>query len=311
VLRSLFPGRQVVSVSRPPTGRSKRTVFAGLDGGRELVVQWRSTARGGLGAEPLLARLAAERAGVPVAPVLAAGEHDGVAYVVTERVPGEDLHTTVGSLDWPTASRVLRSLGRHLGRLHAVFSFDGAGRVVARDGELAVADPTDPRRWLREYVEEGVDRLPPGLADLGPEVRGLLDDRIGDLPVDQPVALLPWDYRPGNAVFRDGRVAALLDWGDPLAAPPGLSAAKSEYLTVDWYFEGDRLAATRNAFREGYHETVGPRTTGRNRRPLYRVAGIVRSAVDSRGEVTLPGYPVAGRAEAVEFHRERLLALLR
>jgi Ser/Thr protein kinase RdoA (MazF antagonist) len=281
-----------------------------MESGRELVVQWRSADGDGLGAEPLLARLAAERAGVPVAPVLAAGEHDGVAYVVTERVPGEDLHTAIGSLDPTAAARVVRSLGRCLGRLHAAFPFDGAGRVAVAGGDLVVEDAAGPRRWLRQYVEEGIDRLPGSLAELGPRVRTFLDARIQGVPDDGPTALFPWDYRPGNAVLRDGRVAALLDWGDPLAASPELSVAKSEYLTADWYFQGDRLAATRAAFREGYREAAHLPAGHGERRPLYRVAGIVRSAVDSRGEVTRPRHPVVGEAEAVAFHRERLLALL-
>lgn len=281
-----------------------------MDDGRELVVQWRPTAEGGLGAEPLLARLVAERTDVPVAPVLASGTDRGRAYLVSERVEGRDLHAAMTSLEPGVATRIVRSLGRSLGRLHAAFPFEAAGRVVDRDGALAVADPTDPRTWLRGYVERGLERLPPGLADLGPVVERLLGERLADLPADAPVALFPWDLRPGNAIVRDGRLAALLDWGEPLAAPPGLALAKADYLTADWYFEGERVEQVRAAFHDGYREATGLPAGYWNRRPLYRVAAIVQSAVDARGAVTRPRYPMVGPEEAVAFHRERLQALL-
>jgi len=300
----------VVAVDRPATGSSKRTAIAALDDGREVVVQWRPTDEGGLGAEPLLARLVAERTAVPVAPVVATGTHRGRAYLVSERVEGRDLHRAIVDLAPTAATRVVRSLGRSLGLLHAAFPFAAAGRVIERDGRLAVADPADARAWLREYVERGLKRLPPGLADLEPAVARLLDEHLPGLPADTPVALFPWDLRPGNAIVRDGRLVALLDWGDPLAAPPGLSLAKTDYLTTDWYFEGGRVERLRAALHDGYRQAAPLPPDYPERRPLYRVAGIVRSAVDADGAVTRPRYPMVGPDEAVAFHRERLLALL-
>jgi len=306
----VFPDREVVAVDQPATGSSKRTALVTLDDGREVVVQWRPTAEGGLGAEPLLARLVAERTAVPVAPVLASGTREGRAYLVTERIAGRDLHTAITGLAPAAATRVVRSLGRSLGRLHAAFPFEAAGRVVDRDGRLAVADSTDPRAWLRWYAERGVERLPPGLADLGPGLARLLDARLPEMPADTPVALFPWDLRPGNAIVSEGRLAALLDWGDPLAAPPGLSLAKTDYLTTDWYFEGGRAEQLRAALHDGYREAAPLPPGYRERRPLYRAAAIVGSAVDRGGAVTRPGYPMVGPEAAVAFHREHVLTLL-
>jgi aminoglycoside phosphotransferase (APT) family kinase protein len=143
-----------------------------------------------------------------------------------------------------------------------------------------------------------VAALPPSLASLGETVRDVVGD--ADLPSRPPSRLFPWDFRPGNALVEDGRVSAVLDWGGPLAAAPALSVAKAEHLVADWYVDDhDPLRA---AFREGYAEV----------RPLpsvpraYRLAAVVRSAVDSAGVVTRPGYPERTGEAAVSFHRERL-----
>jgi hypothetical protein len=42
----------------------------------------------------------------------------------------------------------------------------------------------------------------------------------------------------------------------------------------------------------------------------YRLAAVVASAVDSRGEVTRPRYPELTGEAAVAFHRDRLRAWL-
>ena len=298
-----------------PTGNSKRTVFATLADGRECVVQYAPA--GALATETALWRAVADRTGVPVAELLAAGETahpetgERLSYVVCERVGGLDLHVAFTDLAPPDRAAVAHTLGGCLGTLHAAFPFDGYGEVVAADDGLRVADPTtDWRAWFEGYLESGLSALGPELAPLADEVRAAVDPK--SLPERPPATLFPWDFRPGNAMLdrSSGAVTAILDWGGPLAADPALSLAKAEYLTADWYCEGgpDTAAADRlrESFREGYAE----------RRPVpevpraYRLAAVVRSAYDSRGEVTRPGYPEREGERAVGFHREHLRALL-
>jgi hypothetical protein len=286
-------------------------VFVSLADGRELVLQSRP-AGSGLATEVRLAREVARRTDVPVPRVLARGTVGGVEYALAERAPGEDLHARFVDLDPRGREAVVRSMGRWLAALHAAFEFDGYGPVAVEGDRLAVADPsTDWRAWFRGYVDRALSRLDGGFADLPSRVREAVEADVGALPAAPPARLFPWDLRPGNATFVDGRVTALLDWGDPLAAARGLSVAKAAYVTVDWYLPDhagtDRLRA---AFRGGYRDRFAlPDAAARERR-LYRLAAVVASAVDSRGRVTRPHYPELGDGAAVAFHRRHLRVAL-
>ena len=104
----------------------------------------------------------------------------------------------------------------------------------------------------------------------------------------------------GEVVVADGAVAAVLDRESPLAAAPALSVAKAEYLVADWYVaDPDPL---RTAFATGY-EAVRPLPPVE---PVHRAAAVCRTAVDSTGTVTNPGYPEFDREAAVAFHRRAL-----
>jgi fructosamine-3-kinase len=306
-----LPGVTVAAVETPATGNTKRTAFVSLADGREFVVQSRPTGEG-LATEARLAREVADRTGVPVPRVVAAGTADGVEYVIAERAPGEDLHARFVDLAPGDRERVVRSMGRWLADLHAAFEFDGYGAVTVRDGRLVVADrTTDWRAWFEGYVGRALARLGDGFEDLVPRVREALHEGVEDLPAAPPARLFPWDLRPGNATVADGRVTALLDWDDPLAAARGLSVAKTAYVTADWYLPDptatDRLRA---AFLDGYRDGLAlPDRSGTERR-LYRVAAVVASAVDSRGRVTRPRYPELDDEAAVDFHRRHLLSAL-
>jgi Ser/Thr protein kinase RdoA (MazF antagonist) len=300
-----------VSATEPaPTGNSKRTVFATLADGREVVVQHAPGDQ--LATETALWRAVDARTDVPVADILAAGDvtHPETdarhSYVVCERVDGVDLHTTFTELAPPDRDAVARTLGRSLGDLHAAFPFEGYGEVVAThaDGGLRVTRPsTDWRAWFADYLQAGLAALGPGLDDLVPEIRSAVDpDRLPERPA---ATLFPWDLRPGNAILdeRTGEVAALLDWGEPLAADPALSLAKAEYLVADWYAPDVATAdRVREVFRGGY---AGARPVPDVPR-VYRLAAVVRSAYDSRGEVTRPGSPEREGEAAVAFHRRHL-----
>jgi Ser/Thr protein kinase RdoA (MazF antagonist) len=304
---------EVRATEPAPTGNSKRTVFATLADGREVVVQ--HAPDDGMTTETALWEAVADRTDVPVPDILAAGEtthpdtDERRSYVVCERVGGLDLHTAFTELAPSDRHDVARTLGRYLGELHVAFPFEGYGEVRATDRGLTVSDPTtDWRGWFDDYLQAGLAGLPPALADLAPEVRTAVD--LDSLPERPSAHLFPWDFRPGNAMLdeRTGEVAALLDWGAPLAADPALSLAKAEYLTADWYAPdapetADRL---REAVREGYAE----------HRPVpelpraYRLAAVVRSAYDSNGETTRPGYPERTGEDAVAFHRGQLRRVL-
>jgi len=310
-----LPGTAVDAVEAPSTGNTKRTAFVSLVDGRELVFQSRP-AGAGLATETRLAREVARRTDVPVPRVVATGTLDGVEYVLVERAPGEDLHGRFVDLDPADRRAVVRSMGRWLADLHGAFEFEGYGPVTLAGDRLAVADPaTDWRDWFRGYVDRALSRVldgpDEGFTDLAPRVREAVDDGSGDLPTDPPARLFPWDLRPGNATVADGRVTALLDWGDPLAAARGLSVAKSAYVTVDWYLSDPSATEDlRSAFLGGYGDRLALPDPSADERRLYRVAAVLASAVDSGGRVTRPRYPELDPGSAVAFHRRHLLSAL-
>jgi aminoglycoside phosphotransferase (APT) family kinase protein len=340
VLAREFPGRVVVDLATSARGNRKRTVFATLDDGSRVVVQL--AALPVLRTEAALTRLVDRETGIPVPRVRAVGRIDDRGYVVTDAVAGDDLHTRFTALGRDRGQSICRTFGRGLAELHELGTFDRYGPVgfvgdweafvaAVRRGEERVTpesfgvvpserlppdattlpgrSPVDDwHRWFREYVEAGVRALPPAFDDLRDRLAATVRDGIaaGRVPAAPASRLFPWDLRPGNALVTDDRVTALLDWGEPLAADPALSVAKTEHLLVDWYVEPPANAALRRAFRAGYDSVRALPSVP----TAYRVAAVVLSAVDSTGVVTRPRYPELTGDDAVAFHRERLRAAL-
>jgi len=280
-------------------GNRKRTAVVRYDDRGAVVVQL-CDERTWLRTESTLLSAIRERTSVPVPPVLATGETDGMAYMVTAYVAGADLHERFAALGENRQRALARTFGEHLGALHEEFRFDGYGAVVVDDGELT-AWREDWATWLAEYGRSAVERLPAAFDPVREAVRALFAEPAAESP---PARLFPWDFRPGNALIADGRLTAVLDWEEPLAAAPALAAAKAEYLVADWYVADP--APLREAFVSGY-ERVRPYPAVQ---PVHRAAAIADSAVDSTGAVTNPGYPEVDREAAVTFHRRALADLL-
>lgn len=305
VLSRELPYRRVTAVTPARHGNHKETVVVDFADGDGVVVQF-STDPDALFLETALARTVSERTTIPVPRVLATGRVGDRGYAVVERATGDELHERFVSLDSATQQRIASTFGRGLAELHEAFPLDGYGPLTAeRVGprfEFRADGATDWRAWFEAYVHEGIEALPPAFDAL----RGRLHDAVDDavVPERPQSTLYPWDLRPGNALVRADGVSAVLDWGRPLAAAPGLAAAKVEHLVADWYVADG--VALRRAFRDGY-ESVRPYPSVE---PIHRLAAVVRSAVDSNGEVTRPGYPERTGSRAVSFHRTRLESLL-
>jgi hypothetical protein len=318
ILDREFPGREVVATRAAARGNTKDTTLVAFADERTVVVQLGDGLA--LPTETALSRAVRERTTLPVPRVLAEGwlpdTESGARrpYAVAERAPGDDLHERFVGLDAGTRASVASDFGRALGELHGTFRFEGFGPVtVDAGGEFVVdhelsatnetdwetADGTDWPTWFDAYARGGVDALPVAFDDLRDPVEATLADAT--LPASPPSRLYPWDLRPGNALVSGGELTAFLDWGDPLAADPGLSVAKAEHLVADWYVpaERDRL---RDAFRAGYREQRAyPAVPA-----VYRLVAVVESAVDGAGVVTRPLYPEVDGDDAVAFHREAL-----
>jgi Ser/Thr protein kinase RdoA (MazF antagonist) len=280
-------------------GNRKETRLVQFDG-REPVVLQLADEPARLRTEAALVRRIRAETSVPVPAVLAAGAEAGVGFLVTAYVEGADLHERFVALAPEQRVAVARTFGRSLASLHDAFRFDGVGRLAVRNGGLVADD--DWRDWFESYARDAVDRLPDAFDALRPQLRAVLVEDTP--PAPSTSRLYPWDFRPGNALYADGGVTAVLDWEAPLAAAPALSVAKAEYLVADWYV--DDPAPLRAAFAAGY-ETVRPYP---DVWPAHRVAAVADTAVDSTGAVTNPGYPEADRRAAVSFHWNTLAAVV-
>lgn len=319
IVADACPDATVVGIEPTRTGNFKQTAVVDLADRPSVVVQYRDLEHVHLRAEARVTQVIGRETEIPVAEVLAVGDIDGVSYVVTRRVPGVDLHRRFESLSVRRRERLAGTLGRFLGALHAGFAFEDYGAVVASNGALETTGEAERwRPWVLEYLDRGLAAFEAPLADLREPIRATVADGLDTLPDHPTPRLYPWDYRPGNVLLDaddDGsdRIAAVLDWGDPLAGHRELSLAKAEFLVADWYADPDGAVPERlrDAFYAGYERRM-PVADGYwgGRRRLYRLVGVARSAFDSAGDVTLPRYPTVDEAAAAAFHRGHIEALL-
>jgi fructosamine-3-kinase len=288
-----------VEIEAITRGNRKETAVARFPTRGPVVVQV-ATEAAWLRTEAALLRAIRERTFVPVPPVLTAGTHKGVAYMLTAYVAGNDLHAAFADFDCESQRAFARWFGRALARLHDAFSFDAYGQLELGEAGFT-ASQQDWEAWFVDYGTRAIDRLPAAFDDIADELRGLVVEAPDSDPTPR---LFPWDFRPGNALVADGSVTAVLDWEAPLSAAPALSIAKAEYLVADWYV--DDPAPLRAAFQAGYESVREMPAVG----PAHRAVAIAASAVDSAGRVTNPRYPPVDREAAVAFHRKGLKSVL-
>ncbi|TKX38754.1 phosphotransferase [Halorubrum sp. CGM5_25_10-8B] len=308
------PGATVASVEPLGRGNRKRTEVVRFESAAPVVVQ-RSETPAATRTEAALLTAIGDRTDVPVPRPLGEGVADGTGWFVTPLIDGRDLHGAFVDLGPADRRGVARAFGRWLAALHEAFRFSGCGRlavdgaagdgaidaesVLGRDASLSVRDPVGADEWLREFGERHADRLPEEFDGLRARLRDAFRESTAS---DTDPRLFPWDFRPGNALVADGAVTAVLDWEAPLAAPRGVSVAKTEHLVVGWYVPAAETGPLRRAFRDGY-ESVAPLPRVER---AHRAAAVASAVVDGEGVVTNPRYPPVDRDAAVEFHRRAL-----
>lgn len=293
ILDRVLQAREPIAVERPPQGNHKTTTVVRYADRPDVVVQLTPDPTAAHTEAAVIAAIR-ERTGVPVPRLLGRGSIGGRGYLVTEHVTGRDLHETFTTLPDPTRERIAGRFGAILAELHEAFTFGTAGPVTVGSAGTLEAGGSDPTTFFETYASDALDALPAAFDEQRSRIEAVLADR----PVrETTLRLFPWDLRPGNAVLAGDEVAAIVDCGAPLAAPPSLAVAKVEHLVATWY--EDEPAALRNAFETGYERV----------RPLPevtiadRLVAVAASAVDSTGTVTRPRYPELTGEDAVAVHR--------
>jgi aminoglycoside phosphotransferase (APT) family kinase protein len=204
-------GEEVMDVRPIPEGHSGFTYWVDLAGRRTVLRLPPPGARiTGPADIPRQARLlrALHEAGVPVPEVLAMSDEpvvDGRPFYLTEKVEGMRIEDVAGSRpDVDIAGAAIDALLR-------LQSVRPSTTPLSTEPPMPLTGEIDRWGWLLE-------RAPEELTGQAPQVAEKL--RRTRPPESEPV-LVHGDFHYGNMLFRDGRVAALLDWeiaevGQPL-----------------------------------------------------------------------------------------------
>jgi aminoglycoside phosphotransferase (APT) family kinase protein len=168
----------------------------------------------------------ARRAGVPVPTPLFHDESEGA--LVLDYVPGE---VDFRPLDLGAS---MRELARTLAAIH---------RITPKSDEFSFL----PER--ARTAEAQLARRPPQLDEAlaEPRLRGVLES-LWPWPARNPTRLLHGDFWPGNVLWHQGKLSAVIDWeeaerGDPLA---DLAVAR---LDLSWAFGWDAMQCFTEEYR--------------------------------------------------------------
>ena len=222
---------------------------------------------------------------------------NGVSFYIMNFVEGLVPHSAEPMEELTQDER--QSFGHHvaevLGDLHTTdVEAIGLGQLGRKEAYL----DRQLKRWEKQYIATQTHDLPD------------MDESLRLLHLKKPeqigFAIVHGDYRPGNMLIADGKVAALLDWelctlGDPLA--------DVGYLLNNWAEQGDTAEATaptsiggfppRQVIMDEYQEKTGRDLSGIN---YYRAFSHWRLAAIAQG--VYKRYLVGAMGEQ-EFDLER------
>ena len=154
---------------------------------------------------PLMRALHA--AGLPVPPVRWAGEDEQwfeVPYVIMERLPGRTLMIWEPHAEFRQGPAFMATLWHQAAEALARFHrFDWQTSLAGWEEPVAVLD--EIHKWDRILAQSPE---PAWLAQ-GEAVRELLLRRP---PPETPIGLFHGDYQPGNVLYDQGRMVAVVDW---------------------------------------------------------------------------------------------------
>jgi len=196
---------------------------------------------------------AAHAAGVRVPrPLWHRGPGEGPDFFVMERVPGVAAGHRLTKDDTlvPDRAALARELGANLARIHTI-------RPPRADLAFLGEPPADPALERVAYYRAALDAL--GTAGVQPVLEWGLRWCERHAPAPSPPVLLHRDYRTGNYLVHEGRVAAVLDWEFA-----GWGDAREDigwFFARCWRFAAPARVAggigTARDFLEGYRDAGG------------------------------------------------------
>jgi aminoglycoside phosphotransferase (APT) family kinase protein len=204
-------GARVTGVRPIPEGHSGFTYWVDVDGrGAVLRLPPPGARIAGSADIPRQARLlrALHGAGVPVPAVLAMSDLpvvDGRPFFLLEKVEGDRIERVAGTRP------DLDIAGAAIDALHRLQAVPPSETPLAGEAPMPLTGEIDRWTWL-------LDRSP---EELTGEASGVAERLRRQVPAEREPVLVHGDFHYGNMLFRDGRVAALLDWeiaqvGQPL-----------------------------------------------------------------------------------------------
>ncbi len=163
----------------------------------------------------------------------------GTPGIVTRYVPGELMMAPSNPPADP--SSWARALATMLTRIHSIFC-DSVAQSFLLDAN-AEATWFARSKTAPDYMKAHPD---------GALVWKAVRERLPDLAEASP-ALVHIDYYPGNILWKDGRITAVLDWEEAAYGDPGIDVA---YCRMDMVLSGLDQAA--DEFLAAYEAEMGP-----------------------------------------------------
>ena len=234
-------------------GQSATTDILACEDGSLVVLRrhgpWSSGFDDGIAAREAATLAAVGTAGVPTPPVLWAGRLGGRTAIVTAFVDGAAvLHPTDGAT-WA------EHLAATLADIHSVDADPSLARLLVK----APASPVDDVSILAALDRPGTVELSRRRGDLAPTQASTL-------------CLIHGDYWPGNVLWTDGRIVAVLDWE---AARLGDPAADVAYCAMEMHLLGcDEEAET---FVSSYRDRTGSKLSSLD---YWMVTALCRGLAD-------------------------------
>ena len=241
----------VDACERAAGGRIAETYLLGLDGdpARAVCKLGGPSVRTGDVIEPLVLRLVTATTDLPAPAVLASGmlrrgstdkAADDAArpasdywglYEFRDGAPP----TPFDALDADVRRGIVHDTGAFLARLHAAHQFERTGGLGRTGSTLRICD------------HAGLNA-----PELARQLAGRSLDSTG---ADRQPVLTHGDLFPGNLLVADGKITAVLDWGNAHVTTAGYALARAEMRFVDWFrFPSGERRALRAALREGYRQ---------------------------------------------------------